>query len=262
MRLNDVQRNFKESILDHPDALESLSEDFAGVFKTGNIPLSKRLNVYRNNVVGSLTDVMEASFPAVKALVGDEFFTGMARRFILAHPPSHGCLNSYGFEFAEFIDGFEPAKGLPYLPDIARLEMALNSAYYAKDDKALDEGELSAITPEDLGNVQLFPRHCVRLIHAPYPVHEIRDFALDGGDRAAPDIDKGAAHLMVYRPQLETQVIILDAAEYALLRNLQDLMPLGRAVEDVLNRHEDFDFQAFLQKHTFLETFAPLDANI
>lgn len=264
MQLSEVQRLFKETILDHPDVVANPPSDLAAVFETGDIALSDRLAVYRNNVVGSLTDVMLASFTTIEKLVGEEFFMGMARSFILAHPPTHGCLNFYGHGFARFIEEFEPAKGLPYLPDIARLEMALNDAYYAKDDAVLGNDELAAIPPEDLGNVQVFPRACVKLITSPYPIHDIRDFALsdDGDQKDQLDINSGAAHLMVYRPQLDTQIIILDEGEYTMLDNLQSLMPLGAAAEDVLNRYADFDISAFLQKHIFLETFSTLDPNI
>lgn len=262
MQLSDVQRRFKEVILDHPDVVANPPSDLAAVFESGDIALGERLKVYRNNVVGSLTDVMLASFPAIGALVGEEFLTGMARSFVLAHPPSQGCLNVYGHGFAGFIAEFEPAKGLPYLPDIARLEMAMNDAYCAKDDVALGENELAAIAPEDLGNVQVFPRACVKLITSPYPLHDIRDFALSGNSDEQLDIHSGAAHLMVYRPHLETQIIVLNEAEHAMLDNMQQLMPLGAAVEDVLNRYADFDFQAFLQKHIFLETFSALASNV
>ena len=126
----------------------------------------------------------------------------------------------------------------------------------------MGESDLAAIPPEDLGNVQVFPRACVKLITSPYPIHDIRDFALLDHQDEQLDIDSGAAYLMVYRPQLKTEIIILDEAEYYMLDNMQQLMPLGAAVEDVLNRYSDFDFQAFLQKHIFLETFAVLDSNI
>lgn len=262
MLLSDVQRRFKETILDHPDVAANPPEDLQAIFETGDIALGDRLKVYRNNIVGSLSDVMLASFPAIEALVGKEFMEGMARSFILAHPPSQGCLNVYGHGFAAFIDAFEPAKGLPYLPDIARLEMALNDAYYAKDDHALTGEDLAVIAPEDLGNIQIFPRANVKLVRSNYPLSEIRDFALSDGDGDPVDIDKGPAFLMAYRPYLDTEIIILDAAEYDMLDNMQQLMPLGAAVENTLEKHSDFDFQNFLQKHIFLETFAALDSNV
>ena len=262
MLLSDVQQRFKETILDHPDVVANPPQDLHDIFDEGDIALGERLKVYRNNIVGSLTDVMIASFPTIEKLVGKDFMEGIARSFVLAHPPSQGCLNIYGHGFAAFIETFEPAKGLPYLPDIARLEMALNDAYYGRDDHALTGEELATIAPEDLGNVQIFPRACVKLLTSPYPVSEIRDFALSDQQDAPVDIDKGPAFLMVYRPHLDTEIIILDEAEYHMLDNMEQLMSLGAAVKDTLEKYEDFDFQAFLQKHIFLETFSAFESNI
>lgn len=261
MLLNDIQRRFKETILDHPDVVANPPSDLAAVFEAGDIALADRLKVYRNNIVGSLTDVMVASFPSLEKLVGLEFLEGMARSFILENPPSHGCLSFYGQDFPAFIDGFAPAKGLPYLSDVARLEVALNDAYYAKDDTALSADILARIAPEDLGNIALPLRDCVYLLRSPFPVSDIRDFAMADTQQGALDIDSGAAYLMVYRKHLDTEIIILDEAEYVMLETLQAVTLLGEAVESVLGRFEAFDFQGFLQKHLFLETFLMFNAN-
>ena len=261
MQLSDVQRRFKETILDHPDVVANPPEDIQGIFQTDDIPLSERLKVYRNNIIGSLTDVMLASFPTIEALVGKEFMEAMSRSFILENPPSTGCLNSFGPGFAEFIENFEPAKSLSYLPDVARLEIALNDAYYARDDKALSAEELAEIAPEDLANVQLLFRDNVQLLHSIYPISDIRDFALSESQDGELDIDKGPAYLMIYRPKLDTEIIILDEAEYFMLLNLKQSNPLGAALEAVMKQHVDFDFQSFLQKHIFLETFSSIKSN-
>ena len=50
-------------------------------------------------------------FPAVERLVGEEFFAGMAREFVMAHPPRSPLLLTYGDEFPDFIAAFEPARG-------------------------------------------------------------------------------------------------------------------------------------------------------
>ncbi len=41
--------------------------------------LNRRFAVYRNNVAASLIEAMVQRFPAVCAIVGDEFFRAMAR---------------------------------------------------------------------------------------------------------------------------------------------------------------------------------------
>jgi hypothetical protein len=228
---------------------------------SGDIPLPERLSVYRNNIIGSLTDVMRASFPVMEALVGQEFLDGMARSFILKKPPARGCLNFYGAGFAEFIERFEPAKSLPYLPDIARFELALGQAYYAHDDTPMQAEELGSVAPEELGEVQLFLRESVRLVSSGHPLVALRDYCLAGAEGQPPALDQGGVSLMIYRPAYNVEVIETAADEHLMLSTLQTGQPLGAAVEEVLAQHPDFDFGAFLQKHIALETFLPLSPN-
>lgn len=262
MQLNEFQKQFKDLMLDHPDALLTPPEEIAAFCMEGDIPLPERLKVYRNNIVGSLSEVMLATFPILEKLVGKEFLEGMARSFILQNPPSGGCLSLYGEGFPEFIEGFEHAKPLPYLPDVARLELAMNKAHFAADDKPLTAEAIAAIAPDELGDTRFNTRDSVHLITSPYPLNAIREFCLSGAGGDAPDMEQGGAPLMIYRPQFETEIVMLGTDEYLMLQKLQDGKALGEALEHVINTHQEFDFQAFLQKHLTLETFSALRANI
>ncbi len=265
MQLNEFQNRFKELMLDHPKALENPPEDLAAFcdVKTGggNINLPTRLKVYRNNIVGTLTDLMLTTFPVMEKLVGKDFLEGMSRSFILENPPNQGCLSLYGDGFAEFVEEFELAKSLPYLPDIARLELALNKAYYAQDDTALTAEELSNVAPEELEDLQLSLRDSVHLVSSRYPLTAIRDFCMAETQDGKLDLDQGSEKLIIYRPQLESVTALLESGEYLMLNNLANEQTLGKAVENVMNVQDDFDFQVFLQKHLALETFKALASN-
>ncbi len=157
MRLNEIQEQFKDLMLDDPALLEAVPDDFASVFEEGDIALAERLKVYRSNIVGGITDNFAKTFPLLDKLVGEDFLKQMVRAFVMKHPPSAGCLNHYGEEFPDFIRNYEPAQELPYLPDMAALELALNTAYNAPDDEALSADSLSALAPEALGAARFLP---------------------------------------------------------------------------------------------------------
>ncbi|MDE2372531.1 MAG: putative DNA-binding domain-containing protein, partial [Burkholderiales bacterium] len=93
----------------------------------------ERFAVYRNNVVGSLIDALTDNFPVVQQLVGEEFFRAMAGIHVRRSPPTSRLLAFYGDGYAEFIARFEPARALPYLADMARLEAARVQSYHAAD---------------------------------------------------------------------------------------------------------------------------------
>jgi hypothetical protein len=96
-------------------------------------PAGRRFNVYRNNVAASLTDALATGFPVIAKLLGEEFFRAMAGVFLRAHPPGDPRLQLWGGKFPGFLARFEPVAHLPYLPDMARLELGLRQSYHAAD---------------------------------------------------------------------------------------------------------------------------------
>ncbi len=259
MRLNDVQGKFKHMMFQPIRALEDCEEDFKAVFREDGIAFHERLKVYHSNVIGSLTAALAATFPVVENLVGADFFKVMARGFIFDNPPDRGCLQFYGAGFDGFIRAYAPAAGLAYLPDVARFEFALNVAYYAPDDDVLAPDALASLPPENLGDSVLHLRPSATLIESRYPLLQIRDFCLDEDHNAPPNLDKDhGCRLLIVRPQLDVDIVVLREDEFMVLSLLQEETPLGAAVERTLEQFSDFDFTAFLQKHIALETFSAL----
>lgn len=257
MQLSEIQARFKAEMLSPAgDALDDM-------FESGPITLDERLQLYRSNIIGSLTDVMKANYPIIETLVGEDFFKGCARHFIQQHPPEGGCLNNYGDGFADFLAGFEPANSLPYLPDVARYEWAKQAAYYAVDDEPLTAKDLSKIAPESLADLHLKLRGHVHLISSRYPLITIDEFCCaNTEDDQKLDLDQGGDFIMIARPHLKVEILALEERSYDMLTQLSNGAALGQAVEHVLSKHESFDFQAFLQTHIARESFLSLNANI
>jgi hypothetical protein len=96
-------------------------------------PAGKRFDVYRNNVAASLVAALETGFPTVRKLVGAPFFKAMAGVYLRAAPPEDPRLALYGTTFPGFLTRFAPVAHLPYLPDIARLDLGMRQSYHAAD---------------------------------------------------------------------------------------------------------------------------------
>ena len=258
MQLNEFQERFKALMLDNPKALDTPPEELAQFCKADAISLPTRLKVYRNNIVGSLTDMLKTTFPTIKALVGEQFFEMLARSFILQHPPSKGVLSHYGEGMDAFIRAFELAKSLPYLPDIATYEIAKNHSYHAADDLPLTTEQLAAVPAEDLDTLHIGLRAYVFLVASKYPLTAIEEFCKNKKTDETLDLDQGGECLMVFRSSLDTKTDILAKDEFEFLRQLSEGASLGEATEAVLSHHPDFNIQAVLQKHLALETFRAL----
>jgi hypothetical protein len=201
------------------------------VGKTDGAPSLKRFNVYRNNVAVSLRAALAATYPVVKALVGDDFFTVMVRTYVADRLPSSPVLLDYGCDFPAFIETFEPARSLPYLPDVARLEWSFNESYHAADARPVTIDALSALDPDALQRVRFVFHPSLRLIRSDWPVLSIWH-AHQKDDPAAhlPGLAQARAeHGFLVRPALEVQATLLPGEGFQLLAALCDGETLGEA---------------------------------
>lgn len=157
-------------------------------------PVSKRLAVYRNNVVVGLIDALVERFPVCLRLVGMDFFRAMAKLFVCASPPKTPILAEYGEDFAEFISDFEPARELPYLADVARLEWAVGRAYHAADAAPLPLGKARDIPVDLLVDAVITLHPSSQLVSSRFPIlsiwttnmfdETVREVSLDAGEDA------------------------------------------------------------------------------
>jgi hypothetical protein len=174
--LLELQRAMRASLVDRDDGP-------ASALLAENVP-ADRLNIYRNTFVTGVTKALRLSYPAIHQLVGNDFFEGAARLFIAQHPPCAAYLDDYGADFPQFLRGFQPAATLEYLPDVARLEWAVNRAIHAADVEPLDVKRLKALPPEDQVRVCFAPHPSITLLCADYPVDVIWRGVLHGDDAA------------------------------------------------------------------------------
>jgi hypothetical protein len=201
--LRDRQKDFAAALLDPAMPIPR------GLVGPDRKPDVKRFNVYRNNVFTGLIDALKAAFPAVRRLVGDEFFTAMARVHVALDPPGSPVMLEYGEAFPGFIEGFEPAQSVPYLADVARLERAWAQAYHAAESTPLAPAALAAldaIEAQRLAQVGFTLHPSLRVVRSPFPVVDLWQMNIDGGDPVAIDIFGGGQHALVVRPRAEVEV--------------------------------------------------------
>ncbi|MDJ0992241.1 MAG: DNA-binding domain-containing protein [Dinoroseobacter sp.] len=204
----------------------------------------KRFNVYRNNVVASLTDALAAGFPAVAKLVGDEFFAAMAKVYLQNHTPVTPILAQYGSGFPDFLATFGPVSHLRYLGDVAKLEIALRESYHAADHTALDPAILGQIAPEDLGALKLVVAPSARLLRSEWPILAIWQRNIEDPETRLPE---GGQDVLVARQEFDPVPVALPGGAYAFFTALSDGQPLAAAAERAATEAPEFDATAALQ---------------
>jgi hypothetical protein len=184
--------------------------------------------VYRNTVLKGCIDALRANYPAVTRLVGDEWFRAAAAVYARDNLPRHPSLMLYGASFPEFLERFEPAAGLPYLPGVARLDRLWTEAHAAPDEEAVDPGAVARLAPEVLAGSVLRPHAAARWAWFPeLPIYTI--WSRNRGDDAFPaDLDWKAEGALLVRPRDTVEWIEIDAAACEFL----DICAAGGTLSD------------------------------
>jgi hypothetical protein len=199
-----------------------------------------RLAVYRHHVFTSLTAALEATFPVVARLVDPRFFRYAADRFIRQHPPTSPCLSEYGATLPQFLARFEASRHLVYLPDVARLEWAMNAALHAPDVAPLPAEALRRAPP-----VALHPS--VMLLDSPWPIDRIWRQAQHGADDETVDLDAGGVSLQIWRRGDDVVFRRLDPASRAFRRRLAESGSLHDAAGAVLASEPAADLPSLIR---------------
>jgi hypothetical protein len=225
--LRELQRDVRAALLegDETAALREIVDD-------GLAPAA-RLAVYRHHVLGSLTAALEATFPVVVRLVDPRFFRFAGDRYVRAEPPAGPCTFEYGATFPDFLAGFEPCRHLAWLPDVARLEWAMNAALHAPDALPLTADTLRARPPGTLETAALALHPSVTLLESPWPVDAVWRANQADGDGVV-DLDAGAVRLCVWRLGDEVVFRALTPAAFAFRRAVAAGGRLAAAVEAAL----------------------------
>ncbi|SMC29827.1 hypothetical protein SAMN02745857_04168 [Andreprevotia lacus DSM 23236] len=214
--------SYAEAIADFAHALNDTDHQAQALSDASR----ERIAVYRNNARLNRIDALPAAFPTVAALVGDDYFRALAREYVKTTPALSANLHDDGAGLAGFIAGFAPARDLPYLADVARLDWAMHRAYYADDVAALDPQRLAALDGDGFmrGRLRLHP--AVALVQSTdWPIADILAMHQGGPDAA---LAAGGQAVLVWRSRAGVQHTRLDDVHW-----LAALLA-GQAVGDAL----------------------------
>ncbi|WP_246659663.1 MULTISPECIES: DNA-binding domain-containing protein [Methylosinus] len=233
-----AQAQFAAALLD-----TSLAAPSSLICEKGAI--GDRFDVYRNSVIGGLVRALATRFPAVERLVGEAFFAAMAREFVLRRPPTSAALLEYGEDFPDFVASFPPAKELPYLSDVARLEDARVRAYHAADVEPLSPQSLALVSPDRLAELTFDIHPSAFVLRSDHPMVTI--WSMNAGEAEAGTLDHWAAEdALVTRPCLRVETRRLAPGGAIFLRRLAAGAEFGEAVSAATAEQPAFDLAAVL----------------
>ncbi len=216
--------------------------------------------VYRNTVMKGCIDALQANYPSVARLVGDEWFRSAAAIFVRANLPRQPTLAVYGADFAGFLAAFEPSAELPYLPGVARVDRFWTEAHTAPDEAPVDAAAVARLGPDELARTVLRPHASARW--AWFDAHPIATLWRRNRYPVDPDladIEWRPEGVLVVRSGGSVESIDLDAAGCTFLDVCASGDTLAHAAVAALAVDEKADLARLMTRLLDVGAFGRLD---
>lgn len=199
----------------------------------------QRIQIYRNNFVISLSEVLAATYPLTEMLVGEECFQQMARQHVLSYPSTSGDVSGYGEHFEQTIQAFPAViEAAPYLGEVALYEWQKDSLVRSTSQVHVDQRPLSYladVSKEQQGAIVFHLKDSIILINSSYTIialeQAIYQQQLDGLDINQPEFG-----VLIRAENSQVESHGLSKESHQLLTELQSGRTLS-AIDPLLLQH-------------------------
>jgi len=243
LSLRDLQIQFAKA-LNNQD-----SQVLSCIHETSRLTPEGHLHIYKSNIFGALQKVLKEIYPVCHKLVGEDFFLYLMNAYIEKNISVSHDLGNYGGIVADFIADFEPAKSLPYLPDVARLEWAWHKQFTARNSPGMDFHKLAECYT-DCGEKIIFslPLDSI-LLCSSFPIHRIWEVnQVDYKGDQTVILTPNTYYYLVWRKNLEMRIDILDPLEWQVLQWVNAAQAFGTICERLNENMPDTDIAILMPR--------------
>ncbi|PMH38673.1 hypothetical protein BCU68_07520 [Vibrio sp. 10N.286.49.B3] len=200
----------------------------------------QRLQIYRNNYILSLSEVLAATYPLVLALVGEACFAQLARQHILTTPNPAGDVTSYGENFHHSIEHFPAViDAAVYLPQVALFEWQHDLSRQAFATQSIESSvrplaDIAHLSAEQQGDIQLCLTPSLRLFQCDYAIFSLQK-AINNETLDQFNIHQSQQGIIHTFVDGHSQAIPLSKDEYQLAKLCQQKCTLANIEPSLLN---------------------------
>jgi len=130
-----------------------------------------------------------------------------------------------------------------YMPDCARLDLALRRSYHAADSAPFDLETFQQLAPEEMMQTQLIPAPATVLLRSSWPLFDIWRFNMQAD---APKPQMQAQDVLITRPEFDPAPHLLPPGGGVWFAALAEGATLDQAHDTALALVPDFDLGAAL----------------
>ncbi|WP_026972570.1 DNA-binding domain-containing protein [Aliagarivorans marinus] len=201
-----------------------------------SVSAQQAMQIYRNNYVASLSEALQASYPTVLQLVGEESFDSIARAYLAKFGHNSGDLNRFGEHFAEFTASLPELRSLDYLCDVARFDWLMEQVSAAPhSDTPFDVAALSSVSEAQFIDLVFNLRPQLALFASAHPIVTIHQMVSEQQVEAI-ELNTSEYAALIKQPDFSVRVLPLSASEHRFLQHCQRQRPLAELDEECLEQ--------------------------
>ncbi|MFY2510199.1 DNA-binding domain-containing protein [Vibrio pectenicida] len=196
------------------------------------------IQIYRNNFIIGLSDVLQTTYPMVHALVGEECFAQLARHHILECPLNSGDVSHYGEHFSTSIAKFTKViEAVPYIQDVACFEWQVDAsaqtlAQTDPDKHSQPIAQLANLTAKQQANVRLQLSPSALTFQSQYAVFSLR-LAISANNFTQLNINQAEQGIIISQYDGQCWTMGLDKTSFELVEYLRT----GHTLERIPQTH-------------------------
>ena len=225
--LLDVQREFRDRI----KSQRAEKNGTGWLNPQGGVPGEERMAVYADGYAARLNEALAEVYEAVQHLLGKEAFIELTQSYLQQNPSHSHNLSHVGQNMPSFIQNTRFAAELPFLPDLARLELEVAQAFHSFGQPAFDAGCLAALSEEAWEKMRVFFQPFVRLVSSEWPILDIWRARKEPLSEMKVDLVNRPQSVLVHRNGLDVTCEAIDKVQRELLESLLKGAELGETCQ-------------------------------
>lgn len=211
-RLPRIQGDFQSYLLGGDSA--GIEQHVVG---TQKVPIATRLGIYGDGYVSRLIEALEANFPILSQLLGEEDFGALGAAYVRSHDSPFFSIRYYGDGLAGFLATDPAYSGAAVLADLARWEWAMTEVFDAADAEPIATEALARVAPESWAGLRFDWHPSVRRLALAWNAPQIWKAVSDEAEPPEVAFSAEPVEWLLWRQDLRTYFRSLQPAEVAAL---------------------------------------------
>jgi hypothetical protein len=203
----------------------------AWISAPAGVDLGARLRVYTDGYPARIIEALAETFPTTAHILGDATFTALGKRYVAGLRRAPRNLNHVGSNLQRFLCKDVLCESLPFLPDLASLEWAIQQAFHSHLGEPLDGLKYADWAPENWSLARIGFQPAVTLVRSEWPLSELHDAQQVERESIDIDLTRHPGRFLVYRIGFDVEVESVSEAEADAVEMFKRDARLGEVVE-------------------------------